>query len=290
MVGGRPNSLAGAGGRVWAGAFRSERLDRVDPVVRRRVVRRLRPEIGVGLRGLRSAAACCGRSTRARPAGRCTSTPAPAGRQARRSSCPASRPRWRATARRRLGRRHGCRTTAAATTCCDSTSATGALEETLPVRDFVTSMLVARGALWMLRRSPTTLVRHRPRRPASAAASSSAARSRRDLAVRARRDLGDALRRRPARAGRPADVQHGHRRRRPRAGGDRGPRARDLGREPGRRARSRASTPAAAACGPRSSRSRSTRRRSRSPADGVWTGSLATGRVVEVAASTGRGG
>ncbi len=50
-VGGRLNVVAAAGGRIWTGAFLHDELDAVDPASGRRL-RRLRPEIGVGVNAL----------------------------------------------------------------------------------------------------------------------------------------------------------------------------------------------------------------------------------------------
>ena len=157
MVGGRPNSLAAGGGRIWAGRFSSDRLTAID-TGDATVDKRLRPQIGEGLRELemvgRTLWVLNSRAQRVlridartgKSAGAAIELPGVPTSMAcdgdtlwvavRVQNCGAGDPLLRYDAR------------------------TGALEQTLPVRDFVTSMIIARGALWMVTPSPTTLVRH----------------------------------------------------------------------------------------------------------------------------------
>jgi streptogramin lyase len=141
---------------LWTGAFRSERLTAVDPEGRR-VVRGLRPEVGVGLRELWAADGVLWvlnarqrRVLRLDPR-----TGEPVGPPFELPSVPTAmacdgNTLWVAVRIQNSG---------------DGDSLlrfdvrSGALQETLPVRDFVTSMIVARGALWMVTPRPTTLVR-----------------------------------------------------------------------------------------------------------------------------------
>ena len=157
MIGGRPNSLAAAGGHVWAGAFRSDRLTAIDPASGK-VVRRLRPEIGEGLRELAvSGGVLWVLNARAQRVLRVNArTGEPAGAPIELPGVPTAmacdgKTLWVALRVQNYG---------GGDDLLRFDVATGALEETLPVRDFVTSMIVARGALWMVTPRPTTLVRH----------------------------------------------------------------------------------------------------------------------------------
>jgi protein kinase-like protein len=156
-MGGRPNSLASGGGYLWAGAFNDDRLTAIDPE-KGRVVRTLRPEIGVGLRELWTAAGILWvLNSRGRRVLRLDPrTGKPAGAPFDLPSVPTAmacdgRTLWVAVRVQNNG---------AGDTLLRFDVAGGALQETLPVRDFVTSMVVARGALWMITPRPTTLVRH----------------------------------------------------------------------------------------------------------------------------------
>jgi len=158
-MGGRPNSLASGGGYVWAGTFAGSRLTAIDPE-KAEIVRTLRPEVGEGLRELWVAGGVLWvLNSRAQRVLRLDpKTGEPVGPPFELPDVPTAM-------------------------ACDGTTlwvavrvqnggtgdslqrfdvASGALQETLPVRDFVMSMIVARGALWMVSPRPTTLVRHDP--------------------------------------------------------------------------------------------------------------------------------
>ncbi|HET8952761.1 MAG TPA: protein kinase [Solirubrobacteraceae bacterium] len=157
MMGGRPNSLASGGGYVWAGEFNSHRLTAIDPE-NERVVRTLRPEIGVGLRELWVADGVLWvLNSRAKQVLRLDPrTGDAAGPPFELPDVPTAmacdgKTLWVAVRVQNYG---------AGDSLLRFDVRTGALEATLPVRDFVKSMVVARGALWMVTPTPTTLVRH----------------------------------------------------------------------------------------------------------------------------------
>jgi hypothetical protein len=157
MTGGRPNSLASGGGYVWAGAFGSDRLTAIDPK-EGKVVRSLRPEIGEGLRELSVVDGVLWvlNARAQRVLGLDARTGEPVGPPVELPQVPTAmacdgESLWVAVRVANDG-------TGDSLLRYDVRS--GALEETLPVRDFVTSMVVARGALWMVTPRPTTLVRH----------------------------------------------------------------------------------------------------------------------------------
>jgi hypothetical protein len=156
-MGGRPNSLASGGGYVWAGAFNSERLTAIDPE-NDRVVSDLRPEVGVGLRELWAGDGVLWvLNSRTQQVLRLDArTGEPAGAPFALPGVPTAmacdgKTLWVAVRVQNNG---------AGDSLLRFDVDSGALQATLPVRDFVTSMLVARNALWMVTPRPTTLVRH----------------------------------------------------------------------------------------------------------------------------------
>ena len=156
-MGGRPNSLASAGGYVWAGAFNNSRLTAIDPE-NERVVRTLRPDIGVGLRELWAGdGKLWVLNARAQ---RVVTLDARTGEQSAPPVELPGVPTAMACDGETLWVAIRVPNDGAGDNLLRYDARTGALQETLPIRDFVTSMVIARGGLWMVTPKPTTLVRH----------------------------------------------------------------------------------------------------------------------------------
>ncbi len=159
MVGGRPNSLAAGGGRIWAGQFAGQRLTAIDSRDAK-IVEQLRPEVGEGLRELQMVGDTLWvLNSRAQ---RVLRIDARTGRSAGAAIELPGVPTAMACDGETLWVAIRVQNFGAGDTLLRYDARTGALEQTLQVRDFVTSMVIARGALWMVTPTPTTLVRHDP--------------------------------------------------------------------------------------------------------------------------------
>ena len=161
-IGGRPNTVLGGGGHVWAGRFLSERLVALDPADGKRR-RSPRPSIGIGLNGL----AVSGRDMWAlssrerqllhldartgRPLADPVPLPGPAGAVvATRDTVYVSVTQPELDPGDQI---------------LVFDARTGTQRQTIPVRDGVRRLALARGRLWLLASAPAELIGIDPDRP-----------------------------------------------------------------------------------------------------------------------------
>jgi streptogramin lyase len=154
-IGGRPNTVIGAHGRIWAGRFLSRHLVTLDPETGQQQ-RRPRPEIGVGLIGLAgdgetiwAAAARDRRLVRldartGKPIGTPVALPGTAGAVAADEDAV-----YVAVNQPELG---------PGDQILEIDPSTGATRRTIDVRDGVRRLVLARGHLWLLASDPAEIV------------------------------------------------------------------------------------------------------------------------------------
>ena len=155
-VEGRPNTVVAAGGRVWTGSFAKTRLTAIDPGSAK-VEKRVAPWVGEGLRELHRVGGTLWvlNARQQRVLRLDARTGKPAGPPVELPGVPTAMAcdettLWVAIRVSNYG---------GGDSLLRYDTSSGALQQTLPVRDFVRSMLLARGALWMVTPDPTTLVR-----------------------------------------------------------------------------------------------------------------------------------